>query len=154
MDKCDIKELEGRKLLAEIKEQLQITKLIFNRDKYGHWDAIYKNKDKQNVLVEIKTRDKKYENYDTHLMQQNKFDWLREAQKHQKVDKILYINFFGNNSCYIYDLDDIEEKAYRDIVNCNNSTSYFREKVDKSCLMIPKEIGIHLIKENGIWKQL
>lgn len=154
MTDFDIKETEGRLLLKDILEQFKVKKIIFNPDQYGHWDAAYRDKDDNRVLVEIKTRDVKYESYETHLMQQDKFNWLKDAQKEKRMDKVLYINFFGDSSCYVYDLEEIDKYALRDQLYCNNSTVSYSEKINKQCLMIPKQIGLHFIKEGGIWKQV
>lgn len=69
-------------------------------------DMLYKRNGKT-IGVEIKVRDMRYEGYDTYLMELSKYNALVEKVNSGVVDNAAYVNFFGNDTVYIFPLRKI-----------------------------------------------
>nr|WP_320037835.1 hypothetical protein [uncultured Bacteroides sp.] len=52
------------------------------------------------VVAEIKVRNIKYKNYDTHLIEESKLKALLKAKKDNGCDFAYYINFFDEDTVY------------------------------------------------------
>ena len=66
-------------------------------------DMLYK-RNGRTIGVEIKVRDKRYEGYDTYLMELSKYNALVDKVNKGVVDNAAYVNFFGNDTVYIFPL--------------------------------------------------
>lgn len=86
--------------------------------------------------VEIKVRDKKYEGYDTYMMELSKYNALVDKVNNGTVDNACYVNFFGNDTVYIFPLRKVNQaikdgSAKIDTTYCNKTTAVYSGKVAK-----------------------
>lgn len=152
MNKFTESEQKGRSLLCELLGQMKATDLQPTEDEFNPVDFYFKLKDK-GIVAEIKVRSQQYENYDTHLMEVDKFNALVQDKKDKGLDAAFYICFFGEDSCYWYSTYTISKYAKNDRLYCNRTTAINTGKKAKNLLMIPKEKGTKFIKINGIWSK-
>lgn len=145
-------DIYGRELLQELLNQLGATNQIETEDISNPVDYYFTLKDK-NIVAEIKVRDIKYENYDTHLMEVGKYNSLVKDKNDNNLDGAIYVCFFGDNICYWYTTNTIKNTARKQNMYCNKTTAVYSGKKDKECLMIPKNKGTKFIKVNGIWSK-
>lgn len=71
-------------------------------------DMLYKVKGRT-TGVEIKVRDKKYEGYDTYMMELSKYNALVEKVNKGTIDNACYVNFFGEDTVYIFPLRKVNQ---------------------------------------------
>lgn len=120
-------------------------KYIFNRtDNTSTVDLEVSGLTKDNsliktVVIEIKQRNNKFKNYDSWLLEEEKYNSL---QNHQNKTK-WYCNFFVNDDnsydIYIYDLKNLKEE-YKNTLYCPKTSYSTNEyKKNKSVYLIPKE---------------
>lgn len=155
MDNFSKAEQEGRQLFKSLLEQCNITEYLETEDKYDTMDMLYKTNGRT-IGVEIKVRDKKYEGCDTYLMELSKYNALVEKIKQGIVDNAAYVNFFGNDTAYIFPIRVIaqaikEGKVRKQITYCNRTTAYLGEKVAKVTLYLPKELAIKIVRIGDKW---
>ncbi len=99
MNKFEELENKGRTLLKSFLNQLGATEQQPTTDKYDPVDYYFTYKGKK-VVAEIKCRDIKYKDYDTHLIEDSKLKALLKAKEDNGCDYAYYINFFGENIVY------------------------------------------------------
>lgn len=80
MDKFQESENEGRRIFESLLKQSRTAK-NWNptNDRYNFVDGFFELKDKK-IVVEIKTRDRRYADYPSHLMQKDKYMNLTKAK--------------------------------------------------------------------------
>ena len=108
MDEFDKAEQSGRALFTEILQQLQISDYKESTEKYDTLDMYFTIKEKY-TGVEIKKRDKKFEHYPTYMMELYKYNALVNRIVSGECDQIYYVNFFGEDTVYIFPLRKIAE---------------------------------------------
>lgn len=158
MNKFLFYEEEGRREFKSFLDQSKSsTDWQPTEDSSNTVDGFFKLKGKK-IVVEIKTRDNKYRDFSTHLMEINKYMNISK----QKVDNGcytgLYVNIFGDSdkgiydTMYIYDLKDINSS------NCEITTTYANKttakdtgKVSKQFYMIPVRYAQKFKKINNKW---
>ena len=140
----------GRELLKEMVKQFHATNIEATEGEKYPTDLYFTLQDK-NVVAEIKVRDIKYENWDTHLMEVAKFKSLMKDKEDYNKDIALYVCFFGEDVCYWYYSFDIKKYGIRETKHCNRTNAIYTGKRDKDCIMIPRIKGHKFIKENGLW---
>ena len=140
----------GRELLKELALQMGCTDIEETEGDYYPTDLYFKIKEKA-VVSEIKVRDIKYENFDTHMMEVGKFNSLIKDKNDMHKDAAIYVCFFGDDICYWYKSSDIYKYAKRDRIPCNRTTAIYTGKKMKDVLLIPRDIGCKFIRENGEW---
>lgn len=155
MDNFTKAEQEGRQLFKSLLEQCNITEYLETEDKYDTMDILYK-RNGRTIGVEIKVRDKRYEGYDTYLMELSKYKALVEKIKSGVVDNAAYVNFFGNDTAYIFPLRKIAKaikdgSATIDTTYCNRTTAVYSDKVAKQTIKIPKGIAQKIVREGDKW---
>lgn len=106
MTKFEESELRGRKLLKEFLET-RVDKYGFTEDLYARLDAYFRVSNIV-VSVEIKLRDKKYEDYSTHLMECEKYDAMISDKNRRGISGSLYACFFGDDTLYLYNTNKIK----------------------------------------------
>lgn len=155
MDNFSKAEQEGRQLFKSLLEQCNITEYLETEDKYDTMDMLYKRNGKT-IGVEIKVRDMRYEGYDTYLMELSKYNALVEKVNSGVVDNAAYVNFFGNDTVYIFPLRKIAQaikdgSATIDTTYCNRTTAVYSDKVAKQTIKIPKGIAQKIVRERDKW---
>jgi hypothetical protein len=89
-------------------------------------------------------------------MEVSKFKALADKIKAGIIDKAAYVNFFGNDTVYIFSIKAIA-RAYKEgkikIENryCNKTTAVYSGKVLKATLLLPKSIAIKIVRINNKW---
>ena len=132
MNKFLFSEEEGRR---EFKSFLDQSKSSSDwqptKDPSDTVDGFFKLNNKK-IVVEIKTRDSKYLNYSTHVMEINKYMNMTKKKIDNNCYTGLYVNIFGDlnkgiyDTMYIYNLKDINSNnceliaGYSNIDTANN----------------------------------
>ena len=89
------------------------------------------------AVGEIKTRAKKYQGYYTHLIEMRKLLALEDAYKRYHLQYGFYFNFFGEDTLYIYTIQDIRKYGWNSSGSYNHTTAAPSEKVEKQMVHIP-----------------
>lgn len=151
MDNYDNYEQQGRTLLKSFLDDAHITDWQPTLEKYNPVDGFFTLKDKK-VVIEIKTRDIKYANYPSHLIELDKYMNLTKAKTDNNCNVGLYANFFGENLLHIYNLRDINSTnckiTDRNVVKTSASFNGYR---DKKFLEIPTKYAQVYVRDNGKW---
>lgn len=105
-------------------------------------------KDKKYV-VEIKTRSKKFLDYPTHLIELNKYMNMTKVKINSNCKNGFYVNFFGEDELYIYDLKDINTNNCKLVERLAQTSSVFKEYKRKLFLEIPTRYAIKFKKINN-----
>ena len=153
MDRFEQFENNGRSLLKGILDQTGICEQKASEGTFNPIDYYFTVKGKK-VVAEIKCRNVLYQNFDTHLIECQKLKSLIRAKKNNKCDLALYVNFFGEDTCYLYSTESIITSAKQQILNCNRKTAIKTDKIDKQILMIPSNQALVLKRINGSWKHI
>ena len=98
MDKFQESENEGRRIFESLLKQSRTAK-NWNptNDRYNFVDGFFELKDKK-IVVEIKTRDRRYADYPSHLMQIDKYMNLTKAKIDNSCSNGIYVNIFGSDT--------------------------------------------------------
>lgn len=155
MDKFDKAEQSGRALFTEILQQLQISDYKESVEKYDTLDMYFTIKEKY-TGVEIKKRDKQFEHYPTYMMELYKYNALVNRIVSGELDQIYYVNFFGEDTVYIFPLRKIAQGISKGAIAvtstyANRTTAAFSGKVEKRIILIPKEYATKLVKIGDKW---
>lgn len=129
-------------------------------DRFNPVDGYFKLNGKS-IVVEIKTRDKKYLTYPTHLMQIDKYTNLTKAKVDTNCLTGLYVNIFGDlekgiyDTMYIYDIRDMNSKSC-DLVSlyANKDTANHLGKTNKMFYEIKTIYAKKFKKINNKWTQI
>lgn len=155
MDKFDEAENNGRQLFKSILDQCNIVEQHQSIEKYDTIDYYYSLNGKKSG-VEIKKRAKKYECYDTHLMEMYKLKALYNRWKNKELDNVYYVCFFGNDTAYTYPIQRIL-KAIKNgqikptYMNLGKTSVINTGTIEKQIIMIPKNLAYKLARVNGKW---
>ena len=161
MNKFLFSEEEGRR---EFKSFLDQSKSSSDwqptKDPSDTVDGFFKLNNKK-IVVEIKTRDSKYLNYSTHIMEISKYMNMTKRKIDDNCYAGLYVNIFGDlekgiyDSMYIYNLKDINSS------NCQLYTTYANRKtavdlgkIDKQFYYIPTKYAQKFKKIDNKWIQI
>lgn len=156
MDKFQENEEKGRKIFESLLKQSKSAK-NWNPTtyKYDFVDGFFELADKK-IVVEIKTRDRKYADYPSHLIQIDKYMNLTKAKIDNSCSNGLYVNIFGDDLIYIYDL------RYINTYNCTYTEKYApvctsdisRGYITKQFYGIPVRYAQIFKKDNNKWIQV
>lgn len=154
MNKFTQAENKGRKLMQSWLDWLNATNITFTEDQYSVVDCIFDFKD-NTVVSEIKVRDKKFREYPTHYMEKIKYDNMLKYMIDNGGDLGLYINFFGDNWCYTYQLHKIAH-IQTNTYNLRKTTSGYQKPIPKEIIEIPTDIANIYYRENTEtqWKKI
>ena len=155
MDEFDKAEQSGRALFKTILDQCQITDYRESTEKYDTLD-LYATLKGKSTGIEIKKRDKQFEHYPTYMMEVYKYKALAERVNSGELDQIYYVNFFGNDTVYIFSLLKIAQGIKDGTVQvtstyANKTTAVFQGKTEKRILLIPKEYAAKLVRIDNKW---
>lgn len=156
MDAFDINEAKGRRIFESFLSQAKNTS-NWNptTDKYNPIDGFFELNGKK-IVVEIKTRDKRYVNYLTHLIQIDKYMNLTKARADNNCYTGMYVNIFDSDTIYIYDLRDISNNNCSLVskmanrytaINCGQTVKQFYEIPTRFAKVFKRD-------ENGNWKRI
>nr|DAD94599.1 MAG TPA: hypothetical protein [Siphoviridae sp. ctREU2] len=155
MDKFQDNEEKGRRIFESLLKQSRTAK-NWNPtiNKYDFVDGFFELGDKK-IVVEIKTRDIKYADYPSHLIQIDKYMNLTKAKIDNCCSTGIYVNIFGNDLIYLYDL------KYINASNCkltsryvNSTTAIDTGKRWKQFYEIPVRYAQVFEKDVDRWKQI
>lgn len=152
MDEFDKAEQSGRALFKTILDQCQITDYRESEEKYDTLD-LYTTINSKSTGIEIKKRDKQFEHYPTYMMELYKYNALVDRVNSGELNQIYYVNFFGDDTVYIFSLRRIAQGIKDGTVQvtstyANKTTAAFNGKVEKRILLIPKELALKLIRKD------
>ena len=147
MDKFDKAEQTGRALFTTILQQLQVSDYKEATEKYDTLDMFFTINEKY-TGVEIKKRDKQFESYPTYMMEVYKFKALWKRLNDKEFEQIYYVNFFGEDTVYIFPLRKI---VIVTSTYANKTTAVFQGKTEKRILLIPKEYAAKLVRIDNKW---
>lgn len=142
-------ELIGRNLLKEIFNDLNITKYQFTKGVYDRLDAYFRLKG-HIVSSEIKVRATKYESYDTHIMEVDKYNAMLEDMKKRNLAGSFYICFFGETA-YIYNINKVVANSKQNKCWCPRTSAVNSDYCWKDCYLIDKRIATVFKKVDGVW---
>ena len=145
--KCENK---GRTMLKELLDQSNnVSNQYCSEGDYDRVDYYFDLLDKK-VVAEIKVRDKSCHQYDTLMMEVDKYYALVKDRQDKNLNCSYYINFIGDDTCYWFSTSKIYQ-AKREYKYCPKVSAYKSEYKYKECFMIPKEWGVKFVKVEGIW---
>lgn len=152
MDKFQILENKGRNyFLGFLKQCRKVRNWFPTLDKYNSVDGFI-DIDEGRIVVEIKVRDPKYLNYPSHLMELEKDMNLTKAKIDYNCLTGWYVNFFGCDTLYIYDLNRINSTNCKLITRyVNATTAEDNGKMLKHFFEIPVSFALKYKLENNKW---
>lgn len=140
----------GRGYFESWLKDLEADNIQFVSKKYERVDCNFSYMGK-NITAEIKVRDSKYKDYNTHIIEVNKLKAIEEYMQNNNKDIGLYVNFFGENVVYIYNVKDIN-KSDKFSKRLKATTVVNNGYKDKQIIEIPKDIGQCYIRLNNTSK--
>lgn len=144
-------EKKGRDLFKEILNQANITDYEFTQDRFNSADGFYRLHDKQTVF-EIKVRDPKYCTCQELIIEDYKYQMLKQIKSETNSDSALYINFIGD-TVYIFPLSIVASCPVCELA-CNHTTAIKTEKKVKKVRYLNKNKAVAYKKVNGVWKRI
>ena len=108
------------------------------------------------VAVEIKTRNKCYEKYSTYWMELDKYLNIKNRIKGEHCKSVWYVNFFDNDSMYIFDFRNIIVSNLR-IVNklvLKSTVAPERGYQWKQFIELPRNYASYYKFEKTKWKKV
>lgn len=144
----------GREYFQSWLTELGIEDAEFTSDPFEVTDCNFTYKDKA-ITAEIKVRDEKYRKYTTHFMELNKYINIQNYVDKNKKDGALYVNFFGENWCYIYTVNQINISKI-DTINLARTTAEDKGKRDKEIINIPTSLAqiYHRQNKESKWSRI
>lgn len=136
-------------------------KIEFTTDCFNHIDAFFTSTTTNYIYgVEIKNRQKKYDKYDTLIVETIKYDAMKEHQDNNDTNECIFVYFF-EDIAYILKWSIINTLLSNNIVNVQykwlpDSTVNKHKMVQKTCIEVPKEYAYKYILDStlGKWKQV
>lgn len=125
---------------------LNATDIEYTKEQYSPVDCIFNFKNSK-VVAEIKVRDIKFRELDTHYMELNKFNNMVKYISDNDGDLGLYVNFFGDNWCYTYQLQNIKPET-TNTYEIKWTTSGNQIPVPKEIIEIPVDKANIYYREN------
>lgn len=143
-------EIKGRNLFKEVLQSMGVADWQPTLDLYNRVDGYFTRNDRK-AVVEIKGRTKRYESFDTHLMEVDKYDAIVADAKSNGIKSAFYACFFGEDALYLYNVGLIKNHSDKEKMWCPKTTASQSEYCLKDCYMIHKDIAQVYIKINGKW---
>lgn len=136
----------GRNNFKSWLEAIGVTDYEFSEDNYDPVDCNFTFKG-YNIISEIKVRDIKYKDYPTHLMELSKYKAMVKYMRNNNKDLGLYVNFFGDNWLYTYQLQriDVSNIANMNLVKTTVADNGYK---NKDIIEIPVDIANIYYREN------
>lgn len=102
-------ETKGRQLFGSFLQQKGI-QYTCTTDQMDSVDMVITNKNGDKIVTEIKTRNPKFESYETFIFEQNKLLGMQQRMKELGAKAGIYVYIFGTH-IYIYNIKDIVEQT-------------------------------------------
>ena len=152
MNKFQESELKGRELFQSFLKYIKPEQSYPTLDKFNPVDY-YFIKSGVKIMVEIKVRNQRYENYPFHLIELNKYCNMFHEKIEKKCQSAIYCNFFGDNVLYVYDLKNISTQTCN-ITNkyCNVTTAEDNGSKWKPFFELKTNLADIFIRQDGEWK--
>lgn len=135
-------------------------KLEFTNDAFNHIDAFFTASTNDIYGVEIKNRQKKYDCYDTLIVETIKYDAMKEHQDNNDTNECILVYFF-QDIAYVLKWSTINTLLDNNIINVEykwlpDSTVNKHRMIQKTCYEIPKEYAFKYEYDSSIdrWKQI
>lgn len=125
--KCQNYEQNGRAIMISYLQQIGITDITPTTDEYDSVDLFFTSKKGNKVAVEIKTRNPNYENFDTFILEQIKYDGIKKRMQEENANIGLYVNIFGDH-LYIYNIEDIIAESVNVVMKANSYSNRVKQK--------------------------
>ena len=136
-------------------------KVEFTNDKFNHIDAYFTSTTTNYIYgVEVKNRQKKYDKYNTLIVETIKYDAMKEHQDNNDTNECLIVYFF-DTTAYVLKWSTINTLLSNNIVNVKykwlpDSTVNKHKMVQKTCIEVPKKYTYKYEFDTtiGKWKQI
>ena len=132
----------------------------FTNDAFNHIDAFFTASTNDIYGVEIKNRQKKYDCYDTLIVETIKYNAMKEHQEKNDTNECILVYFF-ENIAYVLKWSTINTLLDNNIVNVEykwlpDSTVNKHKMIQKTCYEIPKEYAFKYEYNSTLdkWKQI
>ena len=145
-------EIKGRNLFKEVLQSMGVADWQPTLDLYDRVDGYFTRNDRK-AVVEIKGRTKRYESFDTHLMEVDKYNAIVADAHSNGIKHAFYACFFGEDTLYLYNVGYIKSNSDKDKVWCPRTTAANSDFCWKDCYLIHKEIATVFNKVNGVWSK-
>lgn len=127
---CQNCETKDRQQFKELLLSIGIKDIRFTKNQFDQIDLLFTAKNGYLCATELKGRSDKFENYDTYIMEEIKYNGIKKRQQEENTDVGLYVYLFSNK-IYIYNVDKIKKvaKVSKRIMPANNFSQHKTEKV-------------------------
>lgn len=132
-------ENRGRDYFQSWLSDISATEIEFTADLYECVDCNFKYKD-CSITAEIKVRDLRYRHYQTHIMEVIKYNNVVKYKREHNKDLALFVNFFGENWLYVYQVNKIPLDAVK-MWDVPRTTAEDTGRIYKDMIEIPTEIA-------------
>lgn len=158
MNGYELNEYNGRTKFKQLVSNGE-NKVEFTNDAFNHLDARITSTTTNYIYgVEIKNRKKKYDCYDTLIVETIKYDAMKEHQDSNDTNECILVYFF-QDIAYVLKWTTISTLLDNNIVKLEykwlpDSTVNYHKKVYKPCYQIPKEYAFKYQLVQDKWKQI
>ncbi len=99
----EFNESRGRNYLLQIINNIfpDMDSVAFSKNQFARWDSIVKTSDKR-YMIEIKCREMPSTRYEDYMIEEKKMEYLLQCSANGYIP--LYINFFTDGTCLVWDL--------------------------------------------------
>lgn len=145
-------ETEGRKLFRELINQFNVKEYEFTEDEFNPIDVIFKHKGYK-LIADIKVRDRDARIFKTTFLEVQKCKEMKKIKKDNNHDIMWYVNFFGDDLVYIYNIDRHWKNEITPLYTWRTH-DYSHGKVMKYFFESPVEKALIYQKIDGLWVQI
>lgn len=151
MNKFQENEIKGRKLLEELLLSIGVERrnMFPSIGRMNPVDFFFIH-NKRKFCVEIKVRDERYKNSETHFLELKKAENMEIERIKNECSDAIYVNFFGEDTAIIYNLKNTKSYNLTE-VKCNRYTAVSANKIPKKIIECPASEGLWLKKLNNVW---
>ena len=155
MDKFEQDELIGRSWFEGFVKQLKLpTSWQPTTGKYDYVDG-YIVQDSKKAVVEIKARTPAYVGYSSHWIELDKYINLTKVKVDGNCTAAWYVNFFGADTMYIYNLKYVNSTTCSLINRYVPRTSAANNGYEwKQFLEIPTKYAVRFERVNNKWTRI
>lgn len=150
-------EIKGRKKIEDFLKNRGVNEFNFTIGQYCQTDVIL-SKDDKVYTIEIKDRGKKYENYNTFLIEKSKIDYMAKLYKEGKTSNSYICQIFGDNF-YFFSFTKltklIEEGILKeDTILLPKTTVDYNDVTYKKVYFVPKKYAMLYTLSNGKYDKI
>lgn len=150
-------EMKGRKKIEKFLTSRGVNDFYFAVDQYCQTDVIL-SKDDKVYTIEIKDRRKKYENYNTFIIEKSKIDYMTKLYKEGKTSNSYICQIFDNHF-YFFSFTKltrlIEEGIIKeDTILLPKTTIDYNDMTYKKVYFVPKKYAMLYSLNNGKYDKI